>query len=281
MRGTSDVIRLLRGSLEEGTVRKTMLVVAAVSALALAVSGWAGTAAKTRRVSVSSAGAEANQPSLNPSISANGRFVAFESDASNLVGSDDNGTTDIFVRDRWTGKTRRVSVSSAGVEGNGRSRNASISADGRFVAFESEASNLVGNDGNPYWDIFVRDRTTGKTRRVSVSSAGVQGDGDSQNASISADGRFVAFDSGASNLIGNDGNPYTDVFVRDRTTGKTKRVSVSSAGAEGNGNSSNASISADGRFVAFDSEGRTLSGTTATLTPTSLSATARRARRSG
>ena len=127
-----------------------------VAMLTSAVPGWAATTPKTRRVSVSSAGAEGNNSSYDPSISADGRFVAFHSDASNLVAGDGNGTSDVFVRDRATGKTRRVSVSSAGAEGNGASYNPSISADGRFVAFESSASNLVAGDGNGTSDIFVR-----------------------------------------------------------------------------------------------------------------------------
>jgi Tol biopolymer transport system component len=226
--------------------------------LTSAVPGWAATTPKTRRVSVSSAGAEGNNWSYYPSISADGRFVAFSSDASNLVAGDGNGTSDVFVRDRATGKTRRVSVSSAGAEGNNASYDPSISADGRFVAFHSDASNLVAGDGNGTSDVFVRDRATGKTRRVSVSSAGAEGNGDSYASSISADGRFVAFHSNASNLVAGDGNGTSDIFVHDRATGKTRRVSVSSAGAQGNGASYNPSISADGRFVAFHSNASNL-----------------------
>jgi Tol biopolymer transport system component len=151
---------------------------------------------------------------MPPSISASGRFVAFESTASNLVPGDGNGTSDVFVRDRKRGKTRRASLSSAGAEGNGSSHSASISADGRFVAFYSFASNLVAGDGNGFFDVFVRDRKSGKTRRVSVRSNGAEGNDHSFNPSISADGRFVAFDSGASNLVGGDGNGVFDVFVR-------------------------------------------------------------------
>jgi Tol biopolymer transport system component len=235
------------------------LVVLLALSVVLDVPAWA-VVAKTRRVSVSSAGAEANGSSTTPSISADGRFIAFQSDASNLVGGDTNGHTDIFIRDRKLGKTRRVSVSSADIEGNADSTYPSISADGRFVAFQSSASNLIGTDTNAHADIFVRDRRTGTTRRVSVSSAGVEGNADSHLASISASGRFVAFDSGASNLVGGDLNAVSDVFVRDREAGKTKRVSVSSAGIQGNGGSDHPSISADGRLVAFDSGASNLVG---------------------
>jgi Tol biopolymer transport system component len=165
-------------------------------------------------VSVSSAGVEGNGDSRNASISANGRFVAFDSEASNLIENDGNAYWDIFVRDRQKGKTRRVSVSSVGVDANQSSFEPSISADGRFAAFQSFASNLVENDNACCWDIFVRDRSTGTTRRVSVSSAGVEANGFSFNASISADGRFVAFDSEASNLVGDDTNLKSDIFVR-------------------------------------------------------------------
>jgi Tol biopolymer transport system component len=214
----------------------------------------------TRRVSVSSSENESNGNSVAPSISADGRFVAFESDASNLVQGDTNGDYDIFVRDREAGTTRRVSVSSDGIQGSGESDDASISADGRFVAFSSESSNLVGGDTNDEADIFVRDRETSRTRRVSVSSDGIESDGFSNAPSISADGRFVAFVSRGSNLVSGDLNAAIDIFVRDRETARTRRVSVSSAGVESNGNSSSPSISADGRYVAFASGGPNLVG---------------------
>jgi Tol biopolymer transport system component len=227
--------------------------------LALAAPSLAG-AATTRRVSLSSAGTQANGHSLSPTISADGRFVAFASDATNLVGGDTNGARDIFVRDRQTGKTRRVSVSSAGAEGNGSSNGLSISADGRFVAFQSNATNLVSGDTNGFADIFVRDLKTNQTRRVSKSSSGVQGNDYSYEPSISADGRVVAFYSDATNLVGGDTNGARDVFVRDLKTNQTRRVSKSSAGVQGNDVSSTPSISADGRLVAFTSNATNLVG---------------------
>jgi Tol biopolymer transport system component len=206
---------------------------------------------KTRRVSVSSRGAEGNDSSYLPAVSGGGRFVAFTSNATNLVGGDTNDREDVFVYERSTRKTRRVSISSAGAQGDGFSDIASVSRSGRFVAFYSAASNLVAKDTNANPDVFVHDRSTRKTRRVSVSSSGAQGNGSSYEASISADGRFVAFHSGSSNLVGNDTNATNDVFVHDRSTRKTRRVSVNSGGVQGNEYSEGPSISADGRFVAF------------------------------
>jgi Tol biopolymer transport system component len=207
------------------------------------------------RVSFDSAGNQGNRSSYTPSISADGRFVAFYSDASNIVPGDTNNRDDIFVRDRLTNTTTRVSVDSAGNQDNGTSffYAPSISADGRFVAFYSEASNLVPGDTNNTFDIFVRDRLTNTTTRVSVDSAGNQANRKSEGASISADGRFVAFQSDASNIVPGDTNIRRDIFVRDRLTNTTTGVSVDSAGNPANNGSYNPSISADGRFVAFQS----------------------------
>ena len=181
-------------------------------------------------VSVDSAGNLGKSDSNSPSISADGRFVAFNSFASNLVPEDTNGKTDIFVRDLSTNTTTLVSLDSAGNQGNGFSNSPSISADGRFVAFESTASNLVPGDTNNVGDIFVRDLLTNTTTRVSVDSAGNQGNKASYPPSISANGRFVAFYSDASNLVPGDTNSNTDIFVRDLLTNTTTRVSVDSAG---------------------------------------------------
>ncbi|MEG4293121.1 calcium-binding protein [Microcoleus sp. C2C3] len=213
----------------------------------------------TTRVSVDSAGNQGNKASYPPSISANGRFVAFYSDASNLVPGDTNSNTDIFVRDLLTNTTTRVSVDSAGNQANRNSYNPSISGDGRLVAFESTASNIVPGDPNNRDEIFVRDLSTNTTTRVSVDSAGNQGNGFSYSPSISADGRFVAFYSDASNLVpGDDTNRSRDIFVRDLSTNTTTRVSVDSAGNPANSDSYRPSISADGRFVAFDSKSSNL-----------------------
>jgi Tol biopolymer transport system component len=204
-------------------------------------------------VSVSTEGAQGNNASFNPSISSDGRYVAFESLAGNLAAGDGNGRRDIFVHDRQSGATERASVATGGGASNGDSFNASISGDGRYVAFESNATNLVSGDSNGHRDIFVHDRQSGVTERVSVATGGVQGNGDSFNASISGDGRYMAFESLASNLVGSDSNNRRDIFVWDRQTGATERVSLSTGGIEGSGDSFNPSISADGLFVAFES----------------------------
>ncbi|MEG4046529.1 calcium-binding protein [Microcoleus sp. Pol17_C1] len=211
----------------------------------------------TTRVSVDAAGNPGNGESYVPSISGDGRFVVFASDAANLVPGDTNGSRDIFVRDTRSNTTTRLSVDSAGNQGNGISNpplsKPSISADGRFVAFVSTASNLVPGDTNIRDDIFVRDTLANTTTRVSVDSAGNQGNNNSISTSISADGRFVAFSSDATNLVPGDTNSSTDIFVRDLLTNTITRASVDSAGNQGNGLSGFPSISADGRFVAFSS----------------------------
>ena len=208
----------------------------------------------TRRVSVSSSGNQANSFSLESAISEDGQYVAFSSYASNLVPGDANGSADIFVHNRSTGVTRRVSVSTGGGQSDSGSSQPAISPNGRYVAFESTASNLVPGDTNGEPDIFVHDRATGVTQRVSVSSSGEQGDGDSQSPTISSNGRYVAFISFSTNLVPNDSNEFFyDVFVHDRVAGTTQRVSVNSSGSEGNASSSEPSISADGRYVAFQS----------------------------
>lgn len=205
----------------------------------------------TRRISVSSGEEEADGGSGHAQISPDGRFVLFQSFATDLVGNDTNGDEDVFIRDRQRGTTRRVSLGNSEQEGNNSSIGRSMSPDGRFVAFASNASNLVGGDTNITRDVFVRDRRAGTTRRISVNSAGVEGNGPSQDASISADGRLVTFRSDASNLVGGDSNGLSDAFVRDRETGRTRRISLSSAGAQADGDSDDPMISADGRVIAF------------------------------
>jgi Tol biopolymer transport system component len=212
----------------------------------------------TTRVSVASDGTQANGGSFTPSISADGRYVAFASIAVNLVSGDTNGVQDIFVHDRQTGQTTRVSVASGGAQANGPSFDPSISADGRYVAFASLATNLVSGDTNNEQDIFVHDRQTGQTTRVSVATGGGQANGNSSNPSISADGRYIAFDSNASNLVSGDTNNTGDIFVHDRQTGATTRVSIGPGGTQANRGSLAPSISADGRYVAFHSSATNL-----------------------
>ncbi len=208
---------------------------------------------KTTRISVASDGTQGNEASYSPSISADGRYVVFTSDASNLVSGDTNGKADIFMYELETGKTTRVSVASDGTQGNEASYSPSISADGSYVVFYSFASNLAPGDTNGKADIFLYERETGKTTRVSVASDGTQSNEGSYAPSISADGRYVVFYSFASNLVPNDKNRASDIFVHERETGKTTRVSVASDGTESNYGSHSPSISVDGRYVAFDS----------------------------
>lgn len=210
-------------------------------------------AGQTTRVSVNSAGAEGNGDSFSPSVSADGRYVAFQSNASNLVSGDTNGTADIFVKDRQTGQTSRVSVATGGAQASGASWTPSISGDGRFVAFCSNGPNLVNGDTNDCWDIFVHDRQTGATSRVSNATGGVQADADSGSPAISSDGRFVAFASWAGNLRSAISLPSQEIYTHDRLTGQTSLVTASPDGTEGNGNSSAPAISSDGRYVAFQS----------------------------
>ncbi|MGK2958445.1 MAG: DUF6531 domain-containing protein [Acidimicrobiales bacterium] len=210
----------------------------------------------TERVSIGLDGDDANAMSYFPSLSFDGRWVAFASMASNLVAGDTNDVADVFVYDRVTNRTERMSVSSAGEqseEGGFEVLGPSISADGRHVSFVSHASNLVPGDTNNVEDVFVHDRQTGRTRRVSVDSIGAESDGPSGFHAISGDGSVVTFVSAASNLVGDDTNGETDVFAHDLDAGTTIRVSRGLGGTEANGTSEMPSISGDGRTVAFTS----------------------------
>jgi len=185
------------------------------------------------RLSVSSNGDQANGFSHSADVSADGRFVAFRSDASTLVAGDTNANEDIFLHDRQTGQTTRISISSAGAEANGGSYYPSISNDGRFITFNSDAADLVTGDTNGFIDVFVRDRQTGSTTRVSVSSGGQQTDDNSDSfTAISGSGRYIAFNSDATNLVIGDTNGVGDVFIHDLQTGTTERVSLDSSNSQ-------------------------------------------------
>jgi hypothetical protein len=213
----------------------------------------------TMLVSISSGGIQANQHSDNPSVSADGRYIAFESAATNLVSGDTNEQVDIFVHDILTRTTSRVSVSSTGEQADGTSVRPAVSSTGRYVTFQSMATNLVTGDTGYKYDIFVHDRQTGLTNRVSINSYGIQGNDHSDGPSpISADGRFIAFRSFAGNLVTGDTNGVSDLFVHDRQTGSTSRISVSSSGVQANGHPHVRSMSDDGRYVVFQSFATTL-----------------------
>ncbi|HEX7899501.1 MAG TPA: fibronectin type III domain-containing protein [Planctomycetota bacterium] len=187
--------------------------------------------------SVSTAGVIGAGSSRNPSLSADGTLVVFVSDAENLVGDDNNGARDVFVRDRSAGTTVRVSVATGNVQANAASDKPVISADGRFVAFSSTANNLVAGDTNGFEDVFVHDRVTGMTTRASVATDGTQGNLFSFPGGFSPDGRYLTFSSAASNLVAGDSNAATDAFLRDRQAGTTTRLSVTSGGVQGNASS--------------------------------------------
>ncbi len=170
--------------------------------------------AVTERVSRDSNAVQGNDESTAAAISADGRFVAFRSSADNLVPGDTNANADIFVHDRETGTTERVSLDSNGTQGGRFSDAPAISADGRFVAFYSFASNLVPDDTNGDYDIFIHDRETGTTERLSIDSCGAQTKYSNWQPAVSADGTVVAFGSRAENLVADDTNRHTDIFVR-------------------------------------------------------------------
>ena len=208
-------------------------------------------------MSVSSQGIQGDGESGWPSISADGRFIAFTSSSINLSAIA-NSQYDIYVHDRLTGNTELISKSICGTQSNGSSNPSSISADGRFVAFSSTATDLVEKDTNNFCDIFIYDMQSGKTELVSIASDGVQANNNCYSPSISADGRFVAFETISSNLIMNDTNLSVDIFVHDRLTNSTVRASLASDGTQCEPfydyyDNESPSISANGEFVAFSS----------------------------
>ncbi len=216
----------------------------------------------TERVNISSNGEEAEDGRhVNEvRVSDNGRFVAFSTAGRNLVSNDSNGTQDVYLRDRQQGTTSLISVGSDGGLGDNDSTLTDFTPDGRYVVFQSSASNISPGDENQAIDIFVYDLLNKQTEMISVSSSGVSGNGFSTQGTISDDGRFVAFSSKASNLVGGDTNQAGDVFLHDRELNTTRRVSVSSTGEQANGSDSIVSsyISGNGNYVVWDSSASTL-----------------------
>jgi Tol biopolymer transport system component len=207
----------------------------------------------TTRVDTSSTGVQADRFSNAPAISPDGRVVSFYSTATDLVDGTITPKGGVFVHDLATGTTEQVDLSRSGGQPTKPGGTGALSNDGRYVAFRSEASNLVRGDTNGVMDAFVRDMVNHTTIRVDVSSHGVQADGAAGDVRISADGRYLAFSSVASTLVHADTNASTDVFVHDRLTGQTTRVSLSDSGVQGDGNSYVCGISSEGAWVSFES----------------------------
>ena len=225
----------------------SLVLAAAVPGLATAQAIW-----QTSIASTDASGAPSNNWSESPTVSADGRFVAFSSSATNLVPNDTNNKEDCFVKDMSLGTTVRVSVSSAGSEANGHSGRPFISRDGTMVVFQAGASNLVLGDSNGATDIFLRDLTTSSTIRVSVANNGQEADADSAEAFLSANKRYVGFRSYATNLVPG-GTRYNHAYVRDLQVGTTILVSVNSLGQEGNRTSNTPFITDNGRYAVFTS----------------------------
>lgn len=205
------------------------------------------------RISVSSIPTQAHGISEWPAISRNGRYIIYHSDAPDLVPNDTNNSHDVFLYDRLTRTTERISLGLGGVQGNNRSMFGDLSTDGRFLTFHSEATNLVPNDTNNAWDVYFHDRLTGQFERISITSAGQQANATSIFPDISGSGRFITFYSEATNLVPNDTNNATDIFLHDRQNQTTERISVSTGGAQANGPSIFPDISADGRYIVYES----------------------------
>ncbi|RVU16815.1 Hint domain-containing protein [Methylobacterium oryzihabitans] len=199
-------------------------------------------------------GTRGNQDTSDVSLSGDGRTVAFASRSTNLLPNDTNVSSDVFVRDLITGTLTRVSTAADGTQADAGSVLASMSVDGRHVAFQSDATNLVAGDTNGVTDVYVKNLTTGAITRASTAADGSQGNGVSTGASLSRDGNLVAFVSRADNLVAGDTNLGADVFVKNLTTGAITRVSTASDGTQSSGDATGiARISADGTKVAFTS----------------------------
>lgn len=211
------------------------------------------------RVSTSSAGVEANdynEFTYSPSsaMSSDGRYIVWDSGATNLVAGDTNAAYDVFLKDTQTGTTEIISSNSSGTIGNAGSDTANMSSDGRYVVFRSASTNLVAGDTNGQPDVFMKDRQTGATTIISTDSAGVQANNSSTYASVDQTGNLVVFVSSATNLVASDTNASRDVFVKNISTGVLTRVSTSALGVQSiNGAGTDSFISRDGKYVVFQS----------------------------
>ncbi|MEA2025094.1 MAG: calcium-binding protein, partial [Chloroflexota bacterium] len=211
----------------------------------------ASAAPRTKLISQNSGHAQAGDVSFTGGISANGNSVAFMTAADNLDPGDSNASPDVYLRNVARGKTKIVSVSSSGVNGDGDSEGPAISASGRFIVFASGAHNLIDGRWLPSWQIYLRDRAKGRTFLVSKNSAGGRANDMSFNPEISADGRYVVFESNATNLTGKGTKGAQQIYLRDRKLRKTFLISQNNVGKAGNSYSGQPQVSANGRFVAF------------------------------
>ena len=223
----------------------------AVAAVALSTSGFTYTVLVSGPDGTGAAVSQTSVPSNFPSVSGDGRYVAYLSPATNLVAADTNGWTDAFVRDVVTNKNTLLSVSSTGVQANGPTLTVVAAADGRHFLFTAGGTSLTPGDANATADVFVRDTTSATTTLVSATATGASGNNASSAEAISSDGHYVAFDSLATNLVSDDTNGVGDVYVRDMTTGQTTRGSLGSAGQQLAAESTDADLSANGRYLAF------------------------------
>jgi Ca2+-binding RTX toxin-like protein len=217
-------------------------------------------ASSLTRISVDSGGTSANNTAINATMSADGRYVVYQSASTNLVGGDGNGFADVFLRDTVSGTTTLVSTATGGTQGNNISSLPLITDDGRYVIFTSIANNLVAGDSNTVLDVFMRDTLTGTTTRVSTASDGSQANGASQNVDVTGNGAFIGFQSAANNLVAGDSNGFGDVFVKNLSTGAVTRISVADDESQANGNSLVARLSDDGNRASFVSSASNLTG---------------------
>ena len=237
-------------------VSRTIFTAALIAALALGASAHAA-GQPTTRVSVAANGSEANGPSYFGTVSANGRFVVFSSDATNLVPGDTNGKTDVFRKDLVTGEILRISVNDDGVQANGRSFASGVSRDGRLVLFWSHATNLVANDSNGFEDVFLYDVALRTPIRLSFGQGFIQTNGGNRFPSMSDDGRWVAYQSYATNVVPGDTNDREDIYLLDRRSQHITRI-AQPADDQSDGDNIAPQLSANGRHLAFESSSTNL-----------------------